>query len=275
MHHSPTRPLAALVTLALPLTAIALSGCVSPEPPPAPAVPGLATVTRLPVSSKPHPLQPERSPPLRTGRYTLTNTLPRTDQLDLLQQVIEIRIPDHLNPNVQGRGRRACQTNLLQCDTTGGRSTMKRPSRLVLIQGAAVLLLVGCAVLFATKLATLSQAVQSRHCAEQIQRLQQQLQRLDHELEGLQPFPGVLKEDYQHAQQSALQRLAALETSARAVDSVASNVTTINTQVQDLEATLLTLKAAGEKCPLACAATTGKPARKARPCASPLHHLSP
>ncbi|SEI19475.1 type IV pili sensor histidine kinase and response regulator [Pseudomonas asplenii] len=101
MHHSPTRPLAALVTLALPLTAIALSGCVSPEPSPAPAVPGLATVTRLPVSSKPHPLLPERSPPLRTGRYTLTNTLPRTDQLDLLQQVIEIRIPDHLNPNVQ------------------------------------------------------------------------------------------------------------------------------------------------------------------------------
>ncbi|SDT23303.1 hypothetical protein SAMN05216598_4553 [Pseudomonas asplenii] len=151
---------------------------------------------------------------------------------------------------------------------------MKRPSRLVLIQGAAVLLLVGCAVLFATKLATLSQAVQSRHCAEQIQRLQQQLQRLDHELEGLQPFPGVLKEDYQHAQQSALQRLAALETSARAVDSVASNVTTINTQVQDLEATLLTLKAAGEKCPLACAATT-EPARTPAPSSRKTRAKSP
>ncbi|WP_273822921.1 PilL N-terminal domain-containing protein [Pseudomonas asplenii] len=101
MHGSPTRPLAALVTLAVPLAAIALTGCVSPEPPPASTGLSDSAGALLPVVSRDRPLHPELSPPLRMARYTLVNTAPRADQLDLLRQVIDIRIPDHLNPSVQ------------------------------------------------------------------------------------------------------------------------------------------------------------------------------
>ncbi|QXI31210.1 PilL N-terminal domain-containing protein [Pseudomonas vanderleydeniana] len=94
MHGSPTRPLAALVILAL-------SGCVSPVPPASLNEPDTRATTPsgtvLPVRS----WQLEYSAPLRTNRYTLANTLPRRDQLDLLSQVIDVHIPDHLTPSVQ------------------------------------------------------------------------------------------------------------------------------------------------------------------------------
>jgi conjugative transfer region protein (TIGR03748 family) len=37
---------------------------------------------------------------IRYGRYTLASTSPRTDQIDLLGQIIDIRIPSSLSPSV-------------------------------------------------------------------------------------------------------------------------------------------------------------------------------
>ncbi|WP_416769061.1 hypothetical protein ACMGT0_17365 [Pseudomonas sp. RHF3.3-3] len=132
---------------------------------------------------------------------------------------------------------------------------MKRPSRSALVQGATVLLVVGCAVFFADRLSTLSDAMQARQTAERIHSLQQQLQRIDHELEGMQPFKGVLKEDFQHAQQSLLKRLGALETTTRTVDSLAADLTAMSTRLQHSEGTLLMLQATVEKCSSTCPAT--------------------
>jgi len=100
MFFSPTRPLATVVKLALPLTVIALSGCASLK------TSSVQTeVVRPPISKVSHRsqvqwLQPERSPAQREGRYTLASTLPRTEQLDLLSQVIDIRLPETVNPTV-------------------------------------------------------------------------------------------------------------------------------------------------------------------------------
>ncbi|NWA02313.1 PilL N-terminal domain-containing protein [Pseudomonas gingeri] len=87
----PTRPLAVAVTLTFPLTTV-LSGCASPgvlDAPPAPE----ASQTRV--------LRPEGTGLLRVGRYTLADTTPRSDQLDLLSQVIDIRLPVGVNPTVR------------------------------------------------------------------------------------------------------------------------------------------------------------------------------
>lgn len=150
---------------------------------------------------------------------------------------------------------------------------MKRPSRHTLVQGATVLLVIGCALLFTCKLARLSKAVQAQQATEQIQDLQQQLQRIDHELQGMQPFKGVLKEDFQDAQQSLLKRVGAVEAATRTLDNLASHLTAISARVQNTEGTLLVLKAAVEKCPSTCAAPTppagaaagARPRMKGRP----------
>ncbi|QXI31209.1 hypothetical protein [Pseudomonas vanderleydeniana] len=131
---------------------------------------------------------------------------------------------------------------------------MRWPSRHSLAQGATLLLLAGCATIFARQLSSLSQTVQTRPSAEQIQGLQQQLQRIDHELEGMQRFKGVLKTDFQQTQQSLSQRLDVLETAARTVDSLTASLTAVNARVQATEGTLLMLKASVEKCPATCPA---------------------
>jgi len=100
MFFSPTRPLATAVKLALPLTVIALSGCnslMTSSPQREVVRPSVSKVSR---SSQVQWLQPERSPAQREGRYTLASTFPRTEQLDLLSQVIDIRLPETLNPTV-------------------------------------------------------------------------------------------------------------------------------------------------------------------------------
>lgn len=103
MFFSPTRPLATAVTLALPLTVIALSGCASLTTSSAQTEvvrPTVSKVSRSP-QVQVQVLRPERSPARREGRYTLASTLPRGEQLDLLSQVIDLRLPETMNPTVQ------------------------------------------------------------------------------------------------------------------------------------------------------------------------------
>ncbi|WP_080635371.1 PilL N-terminal domain-containing protein [Pseudomonas asplenii] len=99
-----TRPLAGILTIALPLTAVTLGGCIAsgPDAPVSPSPPAQAARSAPALSSHDpvRRLQPGLSPALRVGRYTLANTSPRADQLDLLNQVIDIRIPDQVNPTV-------------------------------------------------------------------------------------------------------------------------------------------------------------------------------
>ncbi|WP_338524317.1 PilL N-terminal domain-containing protein [Pseudomonas batumici] len=101
MFFPPTRPLATAVTLALPLTVIALSGCASLTTSSAQTEVVRPSVSKVSHRSQVQWLQPERSPVQREGRYTLASTLPRAEQLDLLSQVIDIHLPEALNPTVQ------------------------------------------------------------------------------------------------------------------------------------------------------------------------------
>jgi len=101
MFFSPTRPLATAITLALPLTVIALSGCASLTTSSAQTAVIRPSVSKISHRSQVQWLQPERSPVQREGRYTLASTLPRAEQLDLLSQVIDIHLPEVLNPTVQ------------------------------------------------------------------------------------------------------------------------------------------------------------------------------
>ena len=100
MFFSPIRPLATSVTLALPLTVIALSGCNSLMTSSTQREVVRPSVSKASRSSQVQWLQPERSPAQREGRYTLASTLPRSEQLDLLSQVIDIRLPETVSPTV-------------------------------------------------------------------------------------------------------------------------------------------------------------------------------
>lgn len=101
MSHLLNRPQNAISLIALPLVAAVLSGCMSylgsvePEPVTEPAR------FALPLSSAKTLVDAEPSPAIRYGRYTLANTSPREEQIDLLSQVIDIQIPDGLAPTVR------------------------------------------------------------------------------------------------------------------------------------------------------------------------------
>lgn len=94
-------PLRAASLLALPLAAAVLSGCMSshgsvePEP-----VTESARVALL-LSNATAVVHAEPPSAIRYGRYTLANTSPRPEQVDLLSQVIDIQIPDGLAPTVR------------------------------------------------------------------------------------------------------------------------------------------------------------------------------
>lgn len=72
-------------------TCLYLAGCVSQKP-------------EAPHSASQH-VAPESTtqavPVIRSHRYTLISIKPTVDQRDLLQQIVDIRIPDHLAPTVQ------------------------------------------------------------------------------------------------------------------------------------------------------------------------------
>lgn len=83
---APQRPVAWLSICAV------LAGCSTVQPP----SPEITTDT-------PGHLEQWASPSsiLRVDRYTFTSLKPKPDQRDLLNQIVDIRIPDHLAPTVQ------------------------------------------------------------------------------------------------------------------------------------------------------------------------------
>lgn len=94
------RPMKALPTFTLPLISIVLCGCTtaSTSSQQAPEIDRatLASVGQYP----PTLLHTGFTSPIRYGRYTLAATSPRADQVDLLSQIIDIRIPDSTSPSV-------------------------------------------------------------------------------------------------------------------------------------------------------------------------------
>ncbi|PFG25094.1 type IV pili sensor histidine kinase/response regulator [Pseudomonas lurida] len=119
MLYQLNRPLNAATLSALPLAVVLLSGCMSspgsvePEPVTEPA-----HIAR-PLSNAKAFVHAELSSAIRYGRYTLANTSPRAEQIDLLTQVIDIQIPDGLAPTVRDAlayvvrhsGYQLCPTN--------------------------------------------------------------------------------------------------------------------------------------------------------------------
>lgn len=101
MSHLLNRPLKATSLIALPLAVVVLSGCMSsqgavePEPVTEPAH------FVLPLTNATTAIHAEPSSAIRYGRYTLANTSPRPEQVDLLSQVIDIQISDGLTPTVR------------------------------------------------------------------------------------------------------------------------------------------------------------------------------
>jgi len=100
MPYLMNRPLKANRLLAFPFAAVVLSGCMSfrdsveselsSESPPILASQGII------------PAGANAEPPaaIRYGRYTLANTSPRFEQVDLQSQIVDIQIPEGLAPNV-------------------------------------------------------------------------------------------------------------------------------------------------------------------------------
>lgn len=112
-------PLKATSLIALPLAATVLSGCISSNSSLYPEPVEESTRTAMPLSNATAVVFAEPSPAIRYGRYTLANTSPRAEQIDLLSQVIDIQIPDGFNPTVQDAlthvlrhsGYQLCPTN--------------------------------------------------------------------------------------------------------------------------------------------------------------------
>ncbi|NMZ33983.1 pilus assembly protein [Pseudomonas proteolytica] len=101
MYHLLNRPLKAISLLAMPLAAAVLSGCMS-SPGSVEPEPGTDPVAiELPLGNAIRVVHAEPLSAIRYGRYTLANTSPRAEQIDLLSQVLDIRIPDGLAPTVQ------------------------------------------------------------------------------------------------------------------------------------------------------------------------------
>lgn len=83
---APQRPVAWLSICAL------LTGC-NTNPTPSP---------EITIDTREHLQQWASAPPvLRIDRYTFTSLKPKPDQRDLLHQIVDIRIPDHLAPTVK------------------------------------------------------------------------------------------------------------------------------------------------------------------------------
>jgi len=73
---------------------VALAGCASRPPEPAAQTQQTTYVGVMRGMTSP-------GKTIRYDRYTILSTLPRTDQVQLLDQIIDIRIPDTLAPSVQ------------------------------------------------------------------------------------------------------------------------------------------------------------------------------
>lgn len=94
-------PLASLLLISI--TACTAHPFAAPASGSAPATikpPAEAAVDRSPVK------KPTRIP---SGRYTLIDTSPRPEQVNLLQQVVDLRIPSQLTPKVEDALKHALQ----------------------------------------------------------------------------------------------------------------------------------------------------------------------
>ncbi|WP_397453217.1 PilL N-terminal domain-containing protein [Pseudomonas sp. NA-150] len=81
-----------LLKIGLAPLAIALSGCAS-APDQQPKLPAPTAEYRSPAEEGSNPV-------IRSDRYTLVSITPTPDQTDLLNQIIDIRIPDVLSPSI-------------------------------------------------------------------------------------------------------------------------------------------------------------------------------
>lgn len=68
----------------------------------------------------PNGATPTPEPVVRYGRYTLVSTSPRAEQRDLLSQIIDVTVPESMNPNVQDAMSYVLQRSGYQlCPATG------------------------------------------------------------------------------------------------------------------------------------------------------------
>ena len=85
----------------LSLLALVVSCTTRSEPPTKPAFDSSRNPDLLAPDLYPSGAVPEKEPVIRYGRYTLVSTLPTSGQRDLMAQIIDIRIPANMNPNVR------------------------------------------------------------------------------------------------------------------------------------------------------------------------------
>lgn len=85
----------------LSLLALVVSCTTQSEPPTKPAFDSSRNPDLLAPDLYPSGAVPEKEPVIRYGRYTLVSTLPTSGQRDLMAQIIDIRIPANMNPNVR------------------------------------------------------------------------------------------------------------------------------------------------------------------------------
>jgi len=96
------------------LFAIALAGCAqSTHRSESGASAGTANASRVPEQVRPdlypNGAAPVPEPVVRYGRYTLVSTSPRAEQRDLLSQIIDVTVPQSMNPSVHDAMRYVLQ----------------------------------------------------------------------------------------------------------------------------------------------------------------------
>lgn len=98
MHCLLNRPIKAMIA---PMIAAFLSGCVTSDT--STKQPSRATQVVVAAADVVNPRLPQGDEiaAIRYGRYTLVSTSPKADQIDLLSQIVDIRIPSNLSPTVK------------------------------------------------------------------------------------------------------------------------------------------------------------------------------
>lgn len=97
MHCLLNRPMKAIIA---PMFAAFLTGCVTSD---VSAKKASETEEVVAVANVVNPKlhQRDEAAAIRYGRYTLVSTSPKADQIDLLSQIVDIRIPANLSPTVK------------------------------------------------------------------------------------------------------------------------------------------------------------------------------
>lgn len=101
----PATPFQSIAMLTGLILSLAICGCTTPAAPAQTTLRGNTAAKRVPEQLKPD-LYPDGAkaapePVVRYGRYTLVSTEPKVDQRDLMSQIVDVNIPDSLNPSVK------------------------------------------------------------------------------------------------------------------------------------------------------------------------------